>query len=66
LSHLPYEERLKMLKMPQLEEIFDRAALIPMFLLTHNLFPEEMENFYLLREHFLTNGALKVGTHFQV
>jgi hypothetical protein len=55
-----------MLKMPQLEEIFDRAALIPMFLLTHNLFPEEMENFYLLREHFLTNGALKVGTHFQV
>jgi hypothetical protein len=29
---------------------FDRTDLIQMFRLTHNLFPEEMENFCLLSE----------------
>jgi hypothetical protein len=50
LSHLPYEERLQMLKIPQLEERFDRADLIQMFRLTHNLFPDERENFWLISE----------------
>jgi hypothetical protein len=50
LSHLPYEERLKILKIPQLEERFDRADLIQMFRLTHNLFPEDVENFCLFSE----------------
>jgi hypothetical protein len=50
LSHLAYEERLKILKIPQLEERFDRADLIQMFRLTHNLFPEEVENFCLFSE----------------
>jgi ribonuclease P/MRP protein subunit RPP40 len=45
LSHLPYEERLKILKIPQLEERFDRADLIQMFRLTHNLFHNAIENF---------------------
>jgi hypothetical protein len=74
LSHLPYEERLKMLKIPQLEERFDRADLIQMFRLTHNLFPEEMENFCLLSEGRRLRGhqfkipkeSFKTGTLFQV
>jgi hypothetical protein len=45
MSHLPYEERLKIL-----EERFDRADLIQMFRLTYNLVPEKMENFCLFSE----------------
>jgi hypothetical protein len=49
MSHLPYEEGLKML-IPQLEERFDRPDLIQMFRLTYNLVPEKMENFCLFSE----------------
>jgi hypothetical protein len=49
MAHLPYEERSKML-IPQFEEKFNRADLIQMFRLTHNLFPEKMENFCLFSE----------------
>jgi hypothetical protein len=66
LSHLPYEERLKMLKIPQLEERFDRADLIQMFRLTHNLFPDEIENFWLLSEDDYVGMNLKLPrNHFK-
>jgi hypothetical protein len=58
---------------PQFEERFDRADLIQMFRLTHNLFPEKWKTFvYLVKEddyvgmnlklrrlHFLTNRAFE-------
>lgn len=46
----PYNDRLKLLKIPPLEDRQDRGDLIQMYRLTHKIFPENSSNFLTLAE----------------